>query len=262
MRKYSVLTSISLFTVSFLLLNSCKSIPQGVTAVKPFDTNKYLGKWYEIARLDFKYERNLNNVTADYSLKDNGKIKVDNKGYNFKKKEWEQSIGKAKYAGMMEAFFFGTISGKVMEEAHCPVIVVPTDAAFDGLIDHIGVATNFSQDDAVLIEALRKFRDMMGSHLHVIHVDTTSNSEGQEQMKKFYEPWQNDKKMTCHCVVNKDINEGLEACMVEKKIDLLAILSQRRSWFDEIFEKNRAKEMSYQQSIPLMVFQLESLNTK
>ena len=103
---------------------------------------------------------------------------------------------------------------------------------------------------------------MMGSHLHVIHVDTTSNSEGQEQMKKFYEPWQNDKKMTCHCVVNKDINEGLEACMVEKKIDLLAILSHRRSWFDEIFEKNRAKEMSYQQSIPLMVFQMESLNTK
>lgn len=165
-------------------------------------------------------------------------------------------------AGMMKAFFFGTISGKVMEEAHCPVIVVPTDAEFDGLIDHIGVATNFSKDDAVLIEALRKFRDIMGSHLHVIHVDTTSNGEGQEQMKNFYEPWQHDKKMTYHCVVNKDINEGLEACMLEKKIDLLAILSQRRSWFDEIFEKNRAKEMSYQQSIPLMVYQLESLSNK
>lgn len=165
-------------------------------------------------------------------------------------------------AGMMEAFFFGTISGKVMEEAHCPVIVVPTDAQFDGLIDHIGVATNLSKDDAVLIEALRKFRDIMGSHLHVIHVDTTSNGEGQELLKKFFEPWQQDKKMTSHCVVNKDINEGLEACMLEKKIDLLAILSQRRSWFDEIFEKSRAKEMSYQQSIPLMVYQLESLNTK
>ena len=165
-------------------------------------------------------------------------------------------------AGMMEAFFFGTISGKVMEEAHCPVIVVPTGAEFDGLIDHIGVATNCTKEDAVLIEALRKFRDIMGSHLHVIHIDTTSNGEGAEQMKKFYEPWLQDKKMTSHCVVNKDINEGLEACMVEKKIDLLAILSQRRSWFDEIFDKNRAKEMSYQQSIPLMVYQLESLNSK
>jgi len=122
-------------------------------------------------------------------------------------------------AGMMKAFFFGTISGKVMEEAHCPVIVVPKDAAFDGLIDHIGVATNFSKDDAVLIEALRKFRDIMRSHLHVIHVDTSTTGEGQEQMKFFYEPWQNDKKMTSHCVLHKDINEGLEACMVEKQID-------------------------------------------
>ena len=60
-------------------------------------------------------------------------------------------------AGMMEAFFFGTISGKVMEEAHCPVIVVPTEAEFDGLIDHIGVATNCTTDDAALIEALKKF---------------------------------------------------------------------------------------------------------
>lgn len=78
------------------ILGSCKTIPDGANAVKPFETKKYLGKWYEIARLDFKWERNLNNVTATYSLKDNGLIKVDNKGYNVKKEKWEESIGKAK----------------------------------------------------------------------------------------------------------------------------------------------------------------------
>jgi nucleotide-binding universal stress UspA family protein len=165
-------------------------------------------------------------------------------------------------AGLMEAFFFGTISGKVMEQAHCPVIVVPTDAEFDGLIDHIGVATGFSEDDARLVEAVRKFRDVMGSHLHVIHIDTSSNGEGEQKMKAFYEPWQHDKKMTAHCVRNKDINDGLEDFIKEKNIDLLGILSQRRTWFDEIFEKNRAKELSYQQSIPLLVFQKESFNGK
>src|SRR5690606_269492 len=51
-------------------------------------------------------------------------------------------------AGRMEAFFFGTISGKVLEEAHCPVIVVPQTAKFDGVMDHLGVTTNFSEDDA------------------------------------------------------------------------------------------------------------------
>ena len=93
-------------------MQSFKTIPKGAIAVKPFDQKKYLGLWYEIARLDYKFERNLNNVTATYSLKENGTIKVDNKGYNFKKGKWEQSVGKAKpLADPMEAklkvSFFG-----------------------------------------------------------------------------------------------------------------------------------------------------------
>jgi nucleotide-binding universal stress UspA family protein len=165
-------------------------------------------------------------------------------------------------AGRMKSFFFGTISGKVLEEAHCPVIVVPEDAKFDGLIDHIAVATNFSNEDALLIEALRKFRDSMKSNLHVIHIDTTPGGEDTQKMKSFMEPWQHDKKITAHCIHHKDINDGLENFIIENKMDMLAILSKRRSWFDEIFQQNRAKELSYQHTIPLMVYQLENVNPK
>ncbi len=92
--------------------SSCASIPEGAVAVTPFDKAKYLGKWYEIARLDFKYERNMNNTTAEYSLNDNGTIKVDNRGYNYKKGKWQQAIGKAKFVGdenvaMLKVSFFG-----------------------------------------------------------------------------------------------------------------------------------------------------------
>ncbi|MFT4032686.1 MAG: lipocalin family protein [Siphonobacter sp.] len=80
-------------------LFSCSTIPEGATTVKPFDKKKYLGKWFEIARLDFKYEKDLNNTTAEYTLNENGTIRVDNKGYNYKKEEWKQSIGKAKFVG-------------------------------------------------------------------------------------------------------------------------------------------------------------------
>lgn len=80
--------------------------------MQPFDKTKYLGEWHEIARLDFRFERNLNNTTAEYSLNKNGTIKVDNKGYNYKKKEWKQSIGKAKFRssdqiGKLKVSFFG-----------------------------------------------------------------------------------------------------------------------------------------------------------
>ena len=95
-----------------LLLSACATIPDGAVAVTAFDKTKYLGKWYEIARLDFKYERDLDNTTAEYSLNENGTIKVNNQGYNTKKGKWNQAIGKAKFVGdeniaMLKVSFFG-----------------------------------------------------------------------------------------------------------------------------------------------------------
>lgn len=106
---------IAVFPLAAIILAALMAfdtIPDGAVAVKPFDQKKYLGTWYEIARLDYKWERDLDNVTATYSLKENGDIKVDNKGYNFKKQEWEQSIGKAKAVGdpqeaRLKVSFFG-----------------------------------------------------------------------------------------------------------------------------------------------------------
>lgn len=76
-----------------------RTIPYGVEAVKNFNIKKYLGKWYEIARLDYRFEKNLDNVTAEYYLNKDGSIKVVNSGYNFKKSEKEESVGKAIFAG-------------------------------------------------------------------------------------------------------------------------------------------------------------------
>ena len=87
---------ITLSAISLITLCSCSSIPRGAVAVKPFDEQRYLGKWYEVARMDFRFERNLKNVTATYSLREDGKIKVDNQGFNYVNGEWKQAIGKAK----------------------------------------------------------------------------------------------------------------------------------------------------------------------
>ncbi len=94
------------------LLSSCKAIPKGATPVRPFEKSRYLGKWYEIARIDFRHERNLNNTTAEYSLNDNGSIKVINSGYNFVKNKWVSVEGRAKFRGeenvaALKVSFFG-----------------------------------------------------------------------------------------------------------------------------------------------------------
>ena len=111
-KKILVLGSAALLTATLFAMNSCSSIPNRANPIQKFDKEKYLGKWYEIARLDFVFEKNLNNTTAEYSLNDDGSIKVANKGYNYIKNKNVESIGKAKFVndsneGRLKVSFFG-----------------------------------------------------------------------------------------------------------------------------------------------------------
>lgn len=99
------------FTLTWVL-SGCTSTPEGVTPISDFQEQRYLGKWYEIARLDHSFERGLSNVTAEYSLREDGGIDVINRGYNEKDGEWEQADGKAYFVsgrdiGHLKVSFFG-----------------------------------------------------------------------------------------------------------------------------------------------------------
>ena len=103
---------IAIILFSAILSGCAVTIPNGAQAVTPFESDKYLGKWYEIARFDFRFEKNMNNVTATYSLKDNGDINVLNKGYDTIKKKWKTANGKAKFVqspdiARLKVSFFG-----------------------------------------------------------------------------------------------------------------------------------------------------------
>ncbi len=99
-----------------VLLVSCTGLPDNVEPVSQFDTEQYLGTWYEIARLDHSFERNLERVTATYGLNEDGSISVLNKGFNTEKGEWRQAEGVAKPMGTsdiahLKVSFFGPFYG-------------------------------------------------------------------------------------------------------------------------------------------------------
>ncbi len=87
------------FCLVTLLLTGCAGIPDGVEAVKGFDVNRYLGTWYEIARLDHPFERGLSKVRAEYTLREDGGVNVINMGFDRRKKEWKTATGKAYSCG-------------------------------------------------------------------------------------------------------------------------------------------------------------------
>lgn len=101
---------ISLLLIVFLV--ACIGKPENVNPVTGFDKQRYLGKWYEIARLDHSFERGLDQVTAEYSLRPDGGIKVVNRGFSKENNEWSQANGKAYFVDSeniahLKVSFFG-----------------------------------------------------------------------------------------------------------------------------------------------------------
>jgi Bacterial lipocalin len=110
MKLWHVVTG---FTVIMALV-ACKSPtpPKGIKPVADFDASRYLGKWYEIARLDYYFERGLDHVTAEYSQNKDGTIRVVNRGYSAASMKWKESEGKAVFTGTkstaaLKVSFFG-----------------------------------------------------------------------------------------------------------------------------------------------------------
>lgn len=104
--------------MSLLLLGigGCTGTPENITPVSSFDVNRYLGKWYEIARLDHSFERGMDNITAEYSLMSDGGVRVLNRGYLVEDKRWKTAEGKAYFVGEadvghLKVSFFGPFYG-------------------------------------------------------------------------------------------------------------------------------------------------------
>ena len=97
----------------FFFTGGCQTKKSGkmnTSTVKELDLQRYLGTWYEIARYDHRFERGLQGVTATYSIRDDGKIKVLNQGYeNTLNGKLSVAEGKAKLTdepGKLKVSFF------------------------------------------------------------------------------------------------------------------------------------------------------------
>ena len=103
-------------TALVICLGGCTGVPEGVEPVAGFDQQRYLGDWYEVARLDHSFERGLTQVSAQYALRDDGAIRVLNRGFDSEAGEWSEAEGVAKFVGSpdvahLKVSFFGPFYG-------------------------------------------------------------------------------------------------------------------------------------------------------
>ena len=122
------------------LFAGCTSVPEGVQPVTGFDATRYLGTWYEIARLDHGFERGLSRVTAEYRRRDDGGITVVNRGWSDAERRWREAEGKAYFVqgpdvGHLKVSFFGPFHGAYVvfeldREAYRYALVSGPDRAY------------------------------------------------------------------------------------------------------------------------------------
>lgn len=106
----------AILLIVMFLLAGCVEKPEKVTPVKNFELSRYLGTWYEIARLDHSFERGLEQISAAYSMREDGGVKVINRGFDTKSKQFKEAEGKAYFVetpdtGFLKVSFFGPFYG-------------------------------------------------------------------------------------------------------------------------------------------------------
>lgn len=127
-----------LILINLIIMSACTGVPDNIKVVESVDASQYLGTWYEIARLDHAFERDLEKVTATYSMRDDGSIKVINRGFNTKTNEWKEAEGKAYFidppnadktnTGKLKVSFFGPFYGAynimVLDKPHYNYVMI------------------------------------------------------------------------------------------------------------------------------------------
>jgi apolipoprotein D and lipocalin family protein len=116
--RFSRRLGLAVLSLGLLLgLSACATAPPpGVAVVSPFDAARYMGQWFEIARLDHRFERGLSHVSASYALQPDGSVSVTNRGYNAAKGAWNEAVGRAVFTGerntgSLKVSFFGPFYG-------------------------------------------------------------------------------------------------------------------------------------------------------
>lgn len=153
-------------SLAALSLAGCAPSSAHIPAVCDFDSARYMGKWYEIARLPHRFERGLERVTAEYSAAPDGSITVVNRG--MRGDEPRSITGKAKLkhpeaqppAGELRVSFFGPFYSDYR------IIELPPDYRYavvtGGTMDYLWILGRAPRLDAAELAGILRRLEALG----------------------------------------------------------------------------------------------------
>lgn len=154
---------------------------------------------------------------------------------------------------------WGTNTGKVIQEAKCPVVAIPVGATFQP-IEHMAYATDFSDKDTELLFQLTIVATAIKAQVHVVHVDVAEEpySYPDKESTTFKSKFEQDFKglpVTFSTISAEGVEEGLATFCRINNIDLLAMLTHRKNLWEKLFGGgSMTKAMVQRTKLPLLAF--------
>jgi nucleotide-binding universal stress UspA family protein len=159
-----------------------------------------------------------------------------------------------KGAGWLKQIFMGTVAAEVMENACCPVLAVPEKAVFDGTINKIGVTTSFDLDEVEVLKKALEFAKIFNAKVHCLHVNTSKKDTTRLVVGQFKKHFEGIENLSFTILEGSSIQKTLSSYVESKHFDVLAMLSHKRRFMEELMTYNDAKMMAYRSKTPILAF--------
>ena len=164
-----------------------------------------------------------------------------------------------KRAGWLKEIFVGSVAGEILENASCPVLAIPEEAVFDGTIDKIAVTTDYSEESCQTVHKVLEWAKYFDAEVYCLHVDITQVEDITHEMELFKEKVGEAEHLHFVSLNGREMEAAIVRHADRENIDILAMLTHKRGFLEELFHYSRAKKMTYHSSIPILTFQAHAL---
>lgn len=151
-----------------------------------------------------------------------------------------------------------TNTSLVVEEASCPVIVIPGDTnELNQKMKNLVYGAEYIESDIVNLKTVAKIASLFGANLEVVHVVASENITQKNRLEEFEQRVKkeiNYENIIFNLLQGYDVEETLSLHLKDKKTDLLIMSTKHRKLMDKVFNKSITKSMALYLNIPLMVF--------
>ncbi len=206
-----------------------------------------------------KEEEHCNSVQVNYSLEQGATINTIIMTANKDKSDY--IIMGTDGAKGLKAIFKGTNSGEVLENSVCPVLVVPSGTPAESLMDieNIVLTISFQPEEEKALQRIIDFAAMFGARIHCVNVDLFSSDIEKPEMEALKRKFVDYPNLIFKIIQGADLEKALQKYLLENNIDILAMVTHRRNFFQELFSGSQTKKMAYHSSVPILAIQAHLL---